>query len=173
MQARLLPQRWLTCTFYCLTTWLTFEPEQADVVDRTRMHKKKKKGLDCGTYTCEPAVKQREEQQYYNSHNHHALHVSAERKKKKKHATMASISPRSKCRVHSPPEAFLSLIRGASSCLQPSPAHHHESGPAHKQLISDHFVQLIPPFSLRSINCVHSETVMTGMELELFLEKRR
>lgn len=49
--------------------------------------------------------------------HHHALDVSADEK-----CHNGFNQPRTKCRVHSPPEAFLSLIRGVSSCRPPKPA---------------------------------------------------
>lgn len=99
--------------FYCPTTQLTFEPQRAIVVDHTGMHKKKKKEMSFSPWH----VHMWNQSLYMartSQNNHCALHVSTEEK-----CHNGFNQSRPKCRVHSPPEAFLSLIRGASSCLQP------------------------------------------------------
>lgn len=92
--------------FYCLTTWLTFEPQQARVLGHTRKHQQK----ILATW----ALLKKERQQKSSAATTTAPFMSLEN-------TDVRLPP--KWRVHSTPKAVLSLIRAASSCLQQSPAH--------------------------------------------------
>lgn len=53
---------------------------------------------------------------------------------------------RPNCRVHPPPEAFLSLIRGVSSCLQPKTCSRRHDGLLHEFTISSKLFHLSFPF---------------------------
>lgn len=132
MQARLLPRRWLTCTFL-------LPDNTADLWASTghrcgSQENAPKEWLHYGTYTWTSLLhvlhwrsNKTTNPIKHHLNNHHALHVSVEEE-----MPQWLQSARPKRRVHSPPEAFLSLIRGASSCLQPKPAHRHDGRPAHK-----------------------------------------
>lgn len=113
--------------------------------------KKKKERLCYGTYSCKPASKTTNPN--LHSNRHHVITLPTQ--EEKCHNGFNQLRP--KCRVHSLPEAFLSLIRGASSCLQPKPAHRHDGRPAHKhtdfQILFFRFWQQIPPFSFRFMYC--------------------
>lgn len=108
--------------FYCPTTCVTFGPQQAIVVHLTSMHKRT--GLKSGTHvnrplTCACYIEREKKHICKSSYvlkHQHALHVSTE---KRRHNGFNQRRP--KCRVRSPPAAFLSLIGGASSCLTCSP----------------------------------------------------
>ena len=119
--------------FYCPTTRLTFEPQQAIVVDHKRVHQKSDSAMartrEPASYMCRTRGAT-ELQIPLNTTSTTIMPFMSAWKGKKMPQWLQSARP--KRRVHSPPEAFLSLIRGASSCLQPKPAHRHDGRPAHK-----------------------------------------
>lgn len=96
---------WAAC-FYCPTTWLTFQPQQASVLGHTIKHQKKKRLVTW-------AWQKKERQQKSSAAATVAPFMLSEN-------TDVKLQP--KRRVHSSPKAVLSLIRAASSCRQQSPA---------------------------------------------------
>lgn len=109
---------WLAC-FYCPTTWLTFEPQQASLLGHTRKSTKTKMLVTW-------AWQKKERQQ----------------KSSAARTTTPSMSSEYRChlrlkrRVHSSPKAVLSLIRAASSCVQQSPAHFTMAGQTNRDFRS-------------------------------------
>lgn len=113
MQARLLPRRWLTCTFLLPDNTTDLWASTGHRCGSHRNAQKEKKEMSFSPWH----VHMWNQSLYMartSQNNHCALHVSTEEK-----CHNGFNQSRPKCRVHSPPEAFLSLIRGASSCMQP------------------------------------------------------
>lgn len=138
-----------TAHFHRLAAWLTFE-------------------LHCGSHKHEQKEKERARprhvhmwtsvrhahMQRYKSHYMLKQHVNTGVPFASAREKNGFSQPRPKCRVHSPPEALLSLIRGASSCFQLRPAHRRDGSPAQQHwfpVVLFHFSQSIPPFSFRLV----------------------